>query len=83
MKPTIGRIVLFNTDPEKAFQDHNGATVLPAMIVRVWSDTCVNLKVINDGDADLWVTSVTLGDGPRSWSWPVIPAQPPAPVVVD
>ncbi len=43
------------------------------MIVRVWSDTCVNLKVLVDGNFDFWVTSASQGDGPRNWNWRVIP----------
>ncbi len=43
---------------------------VPAVIVAVWSETCVNLKVIGDGPQDTWVTSVSEGTGERSWSWP-------------
>lgn len=74
MKPTIGRIVIYKlTETERAY--FNGADILPAVIVRVWSDTCVNLKVLTDGNADLWVTSSTLQDDTKSpqsrnWSWP-------------
>lgn len=56
----------------------------PAMVVRVWSPTCVNLQVfldgVNDfeGDPDVapnlrWVTSATLDPSakePGSWHWP-------------
>lgn len=43
MKPSLGRIVLYRM-PDG--QDR------PAMIVRVWSDTCVNLQVFTDGEND-------------------------------
>lgn len=46
--------------------------VYPMMIVRVWSDTTVNGQVHLDGNDLLWVTSVQVGTGPRTWSWPVM-----------
>lgn len=69
-KPTVGRIVHFR--PELS---QNKGQPYPAMITHVWSDTCVNLSVFNDGSyalppEHLKPTSVTLGDGPRSWGWP-------------
>jgi hypothetical protein len=78
MKPTIGRIVIYKlTDADKAklkelgrHNPNNGAEEAPAMVVRVWSDICVNLRVILDGDDTLWVTSASLGDQPRQWQWP-------------
>lgn len=72
MKPSIGRIVIYH--PCSDLKDnvyHNGSLRdLPALIVAVWSDTCVNLKVITDGPHDAWVTSATEGTGERQWSWP-------------
>jgi hypothetical protein len=52
MKPNIGRIVLvpFN----------NGADVAPGIITRVWSDTCVNVRVLCDSENLMWKTSVAL-----------------------
>ncbi|MFJ8153979.1 hypothetical protein [Streptomyces sp. NPDC094468] len=55
-KPTIGRIVQFAMDPAQ----NNGADVAPAIITRVWSDTCVNLRVLADSHAVDWKTSVPL-----------------------
>lgn len=81
MKPTIGRIVIYNTsdvDKEKmkAVNLLNGncnvQDKLPAVITAVWGDECVNLKVIVDGCFDLWVTSALKGDNPMNWNWPVI-----------
>ncbi len=43
---------------------------LPAIIVAVWNDTCVNLKVFSDGAHDLWITSCVQGTEGRNWSWP-------------
>lgn len=61
MKPSVGRIVLFEIDPTW----NNGATVAPAVITRVWSDTMVNLRVLCDSENVLWKTSVTLVDTPE------------------
>jgi hypothetical protein len=68
-KPSIGRIVIFTFPEVQNFQNNN-TNKAPAIIVNVWSDKCVNLKVLTDGVHDHWVTSVTKGDGPREWNWP-------------
>lgn len=61
MELTIGRIVIFNV-PEDMKPKVNFAEKLPTIIVRVWSQDCVNLKIISDGMEDIWQTSVTKGD---------------------
>ena len=72
MKPTIGRIVIYNVpDYVKNGINGNKQTKLPAIIVAVWSETTVNLKVITDGQNDVWVTSSSIGDGLGQWNWPV------------
>jgi len=80
MKPTIGRIVHYNTDDsDKAKMNAarqinggcNNASILPAVVVAVWSESCINIRVIADGNLDLWKTSVNQGDQPGQWSWPV------------
>jgi len=72
MKPTIGRIVIFSMpDYLKVCVNGNKQDKLPAVIVAAWSDTVVNLKVITDGQNDLWVTSVSQGDNTNQWNWPV------------
>ena len=58
MKPTVGRIVHFKS--ADASQMGNGAEVVPAIITRVWSDTCVNLTVMRDFDQPLVLASVQL-----------------------
>lgn len=73
MELTIGRIVIFNV-PEDMKPKVNFAEKLPAIIVRVWSQDCVNLKIISDGMEDIWQTSVTKGDMANQWNWPVIRA---------
>jgi hypothetical protein len=69
MKPTIGRIVIYKYSENCSHQ--NGSDECPAMIVRVWSDTTVNLKLIEDGPINSWKTSVIQGDGKGNWQWPV------------
>lgn len=75
-KPTIGRIVIYNTTEaqRKEFEknNENQAKQLPAIIVAVWSNSCVNLKVITDGKNDLWVTSSVQGEQDGNWNWPTI-----------
>jgi hypothetical protein len=47
--------------------------VYPMVVVRAWggeADSHVNGQVLLDGNDTLWVTSVTAGDGPRSFFWP-------------
>ena len=71
-KPSIGRIVHYVLpSPAKYAGEHR-----PAIITRVWSDTCVNLHVFedfDDGELESLPTSVTfeaLGKAERSWHWP-------------
>jgi hypothetical protein len=80
MKPTIGRIVHFVQKKPAGYGD--ALVHLPAIIVAVWGDTCVNLQVFTDGtnsDADetnrvKWVTSANLDEAEtpqsRTWHWP-------------
>lgn len=71
MKPSVGRIVHFVPQPGSPAA-HNGASVVPAIIVRVWSDDMVNLKVFADGPEDVWAGSVTYNEENKeySWHWP-------------
>jgi hypothetical protein len=71
MKPSVGRIVLVPMDPTT----NNGADVAPAVVTRVWSDTCINVRVLADSENLLWRTSVTHvesldGAAPHNWAWP-------------
>jgi hypothetical protein len=85
MKPSIGRIVHFVQEKPAHYQqaDQPRKMVhLPAIIVAVWGDTCVNLQVFTDmNNSDeqnmmpiKWVTSVSLdaSETPqaRTWHWP-------------
>lgn len=82
MKPTIGRIVHYVQKKSEVFG--GGIVHLPAIIVAVWGDACVNLQVFTDGsNSELdpnsfqnvkWVTSASLDTSenpqPRTWHWP-------------
>lgn len=70
MKPSIGRIVIYKFSDYEKCSHTNGADECPAVIVGVWSETCVNLKLLTDGPGVPWVTSITQGDGQRQWHWP-------------
>jgi hypothetical protein len=81
--PSLGRVVhytLCESDVEminsRRGEDPNSGNrvqvgdVFPALVVRVWSETCVNLQVHLDGRDLLWATLRTEGDGPTYWHWP-------------
>jgi len=71
MKPTVGRIVLYRVGAaDHADLRYNGNQVLPAIVVRVFTDTCISLKIFTDGPTDVWKTSVVQGDGEYQWQWP-------------
>jgi hypothetical protein len=61
-QPSVGDVVLVFAEPEH----NNGADVAPAVVTRVWSDQCVNVRVLYDGPAvppghrQDWLTSVPL-----------------------
>jgi hypothetical protein len=76
-RPSMGRIVLVSIDPSL----NNGADVAPAVICRIWSDTTINVRVLGDGPAIEWRTSLTyspeLGapdlaaaNAMGRWTWP-------------
>lgn len=84
MTPTIGRIVIYQPTAEDKGQS-SSQEGFPAIITRVWSDTCVNLMVFRDFDTPITVTSVdrmlepVIGgnaeqaeqlSSPRTWRWP-------------
>jgi hypothetical protein len=71
MKPTIGRVVIYHFHSQELTENNNSIEA-PAIIVRVWSDDMVNLKVLNDGANNSWKTSVHIGTEQGQWSWPVI-----------
>ena len=85
MTPTVGDKVLFTFDWDRCdriqknvsgvLDELGQGTTVPATVVAVFSDTCVNLRVHPDGPGpDLWETSVTLKDEMTEkgsyWEWP-------------
>jgi hypothetical protein len=53
--------------------DAKEGDTLPMLIVKTWGDTAtssVNGQVFLDGNDVLWATSVAVGEGPRTFSWP-------------
>jgi hypothetical protein len=71
MKPTIGRIVIYHLDEEQAEKINNYQSQAPAIITSVHGEL-VNLKVLLDGENNLWATSRQEGTEEGKWSWPVI-----------
>ncbi len=86
MIPTIGRIVHYTLSEQDAaainalrgrstFRANPAyeGEVYPMMIVRVWGnspDSAVQGQVFIDGNFTLWATSVSHGEGPRTYAWP-------------
>lgn len=79
MKPSKGRTVLytFPSDEQLGYNLPAGQEqTVPAVIVNVFSETCVNLRVFQDGPAPpISATSVPLKDVTnenfgRYWEWP-------------
>ena len=91
MKPSVGRIVHVIVDPK----DNNGSDVAAAVITRVWSDECVNIRILHDGPTvppegswrQDWMTSIRLfesreaADAAHAEMWASLPADqtPPRP----
>lgn len=69
--PSLGRIVLVGAEPML----NNGSDVAPAVITRVWNDTCVNVRVLLDGHTQPeWRTSVYLfADKDTADAHPAVP----------
>lgn len=58
--PPLGMLLMVAGIPHDL---NNGIDTAPAIITRVWSDTCVNVKIFTDGHEDLWRTSIPLFEG--------------------
>lgn len=66
-KPSLGRIVLYRGIVSNAANEH------PALVTRVWSDTCVNLTVFPDYGSQELRTSVNQDEAmeqTQGWRWP-------------
>lgn len=65
IKPTIGRVVWYHPTQADAVAMSDG-DIHPALICKVWSDTCVNLAIFDSNGVPYNRTSVFLaqGDGP-------------------
>lgn len=70
MNPEVGHLVLYRVPYPMKDVLNNGSTIAPAIITRVWTHTCVNLKILYDGTHDEWKTSVSLGVAEGQWSFP-------------
>lgn len=47
--------------------------IFPAVVIRAWTETNGNMKVLLDGNDELWATSIDEGAEaePGTWHWPV------------
>lgn len=66
--PSVGRIVMYRGLVSNDLSEH------PAIITRVWSDTCVNLTIFPDAGLPEPRTSVIMLGGENTtmgWGWPV------------
>jgi len=80
MKPTIGRVVIYRQPLPEIEKPWNGTAEHPAIITRVWSDTCVNLHVFCDANPSIVRCSVVQlpelpadvknVSGNSGWRWP-------------
>lgn len=53
----------------------NTGDVLPATVLKVWSEDCINVKVFLDGSDDYWVTSIGVSEGPEPGKFHWMPYQ--------
>ncbi len=69
---SVGRIVFYHhLQADRDYSLTNGASYCPAIIVRVWPDEVVNLRLFVDGMlSTTWRTSVHEGTEPGQYSWP-------------
>lgn len=44
--------------------------IVPAMVVAVWSHTCISVQMFLDGPDTQWATSLHLGNENGNWHWP-------------
>ena len=63
MVPTVGRVVYYNQGTE------GNLKLLASVIAWVWSETIVNLLVIDPNGVSSGKTSVSHGVGGGQWDW--------------
>jgi len=72
-KPRVGEIVLYlvgATDSPALRSNSSEGTLLPAIVLRVWTDECVQLQVFCDGPAGCeWRTSIFQGVEACQWQF--------------
>ena len=70
--PSVGRVVHYYTANPSEQSNGAGEGPYPAIITRVWSPDCVNLKVLPDCGPVFDTTSVQtkLSSSSRYWEWP-------------
>lgn len=84
-KPTVGRIVHYTLSEQDAGNIElrrieskllgnqvKAGDEVAAIIVAVWSETCVNLRCFLDGEDTFWGLSRSPSSGPvpGAWHWP-------------
>lgn len=67
-KPSAGQIVIVPSTALLPTDENNGGDVAPAVITRVWSDNCVNVRVLLDGRDTPWKTSMLLFESPEAYA---------------
>lgn len=74
MIPSIGRVVhvcLSADCAQKIGGNAREGDLAPAIITRVFSPDCINVRLFGDGPGEvLWSTSLLHGDQPGYWRWP-------------
>ncbi len=83
--PTIGALVTYWTTEEERMllkQFGNESKELPAIIVAVWGEDCVNLRVFPDANMpEIWKTSISQYDKDTGliencWDWVITRLNP-------
>lgn len=67
-----GQLVIYQVaEDDHEFIRYNQASELPAIVVQVWSQDCINVQVFCDGpQGTAWKTSILRGKEPGQWYIP-------------
>ena len=60
IKPTVGRVVLYNPGPNEQGLARNGNQPMVGLVATVWSDTCINIAGFDANGIPFNRTSVLL-----------------------